>query len=315
MSEVYIGNLFASDTQKDVYQEYCFKKHIYAIGWAVLTIPNTMKEYIEISKEHFRKDNGEENTGLNRAIKVITDIKKGDFVWTRCRKTGKYWLGKVAKDGKDISSEDFYHIYDDDKNRTVYCLSLPCEKEWKEYNMDQVPGIVICNFQRMTIKLCPQSQHVINYCESLYNETELPQQELPALKAFLSPDDEEDLLGIFLQKEEHYWIYPSTNKSGTAAYEYMLAKKDEKENIQKAICQCKMGNDDIELKNFEKYKDFEIYCVTDEGEVKYKGNTYEGDKPNVHVLSLMDLLIWAKKKENIDILPNRIKRNLKKTDF
>lgn len=322
MSSVYIGNLFTDEPKRDDYQKYCYEHHIYAIGWAIEMIPQTLNEYEKIAKG---VNKWEKDVGLTKAITAIRQIKKGDLIWSRCRKTGKYWLGKATKNGEDLSAEDFHHIYDNKKNQTVYCLSVPLEK-WKVYNMDQVPGVIISNFRRITIKYCKQSKYIINYCESLYNETKPARQNLNALKAFLSPDDEEDLLGLYLQKEKNYLIYPSTNKRGTAAYEYMLAKKNEDGSIQKAICQCKMENTDIELKDFDDYKDFEVYCVTDKGEVKLNGNKYEGQKYNngksiMYIKSLDELLNWANEednegnKKNLDILPDRIRENLKITDF
>lgn len=314
MNKVYVGNLFTGEDDRDTYQDYCYLHKIYAIGWAIDTIPNSIDEYKTIARNVFRNKEGKENRGLNMAISAIEKLESGDFIWTRYSKTGQYLLGKVAKNGQDITSADFHHLYESKNGNDVYCLSVPCEK-WEIFNMDQVPGIILNSFRGQTIKQSSHSQHIINYCSNIFYKTEPSRQDVLALKSFLSPDDEEDLLGMYLQKKEHYLMYPSTNKRETDTFEYMLAKEKDDGSIQKAIIQCKMGNTDIELEDFEDYKTFKIYCVTDEGEVKYKGNTYKGDKPNIHVLSLMDLLIWAKDKDNIDILPDRIRENLKITDF
>jgi len=324
MSEVYVGNLFADEDDRDDYQQYCFgkpisDKSIYAIGWAVKAHPNNIKEYEDIAEQteydtKKGKKKGCEIPKFESTINTIKQLNAGDFIWTRRPKTGEYWLGKVSKEVSDISEEDFYQVYQTtNPSNHDYCLSVPCEK-WVPLKIDSVPGIVSNSFYGHVICHSSASSKIFNYCQYLYGDIKELTLSVDSLKKILSPDDEEDLLGLYLQKEKHYLIYPSTNKRGTAAFEYMLAKQ-ENGSIQKAICQCKMGNTDIELEDFEDYKTFEIYCVTDEGKVKYKGNTYEGDKPNVHVLSLMDLLIWAKKKENIDILPDRIKKYLSNTDF
>ena len=86
----------------------------------------------------------------------------------------------------------------------------------------------------------------------------------------------------------------------------MLVKKEGKE-VRKAIVQCKMGKDCIDMDDLRSNEDFDIYCVTDQGEVKNKSDADN----NLTDMKLDDLLQWAKDEENYDLLPDRIKKYMK----
>lgn len=221
-------------------------------------------------------------------------------------------LTKVKQDVSANTAKDFYAVEEQDKCN----LSVICEK-WKPLNLDQVPGLVVNKFRYGTIKHCCckderkkiEEKYIEPYCRYLYDGIKPEGFDITTLKLLLHPDDEEDLLGIMLQKQG-YILYPSTNKSGTAAYEYMLVKKEGKE-VRKAIVQCKMGEDKINIDDLRKNEKFEIYCVTDEGKVENK----RASDNNVTVMKLDDLLQWAKDKENYKLLPERIKKYMKICNF
>jgi hypothetical protein len=317
MSEVYVGNLFTGEkaSDRDKFQKYCFEHKIYAIGWAVDKKPSSIDEYENLAKS---VDDWKDDVGLTMAINAMRSIEKNDFIWTRYSKNGTYLLGKVKKSGKEVSIDDFYSLYKNKNGKDLYCLSIPCQ-EWKIFSMDEVPGIILNSFRGQTVKHSSYSENIEDYCKNLYNGTLSKRNSLSTFKALLTPDDEEDLLGLYLQQEKQYLIYPSTNKRSTAAYEYILIRKN-KNQIQKAIVQCKMGSDDINLnpllkhKKIKSFENCEIYCVTDKGKTYYNNQEYkEGTIDTVHIISLDNLINWAK--QNIDILPDRVKANLSITDF
>lgn len=303
---VFIGNLFTDedDEKCKTRQEYCFDKDksIYAISWAVEkeAQPQNFDDYKE--KYKYKDDKG-----WKKAVDVMAEIKSGDFIWSRRRASGKYMLTKVKQDVTANTAKDFYAVEEADK----YNLSVICEK-WIPFDLDQVPGLVANKFAHGTIKHCCskadrdiETKYIEGYCKNLYDGIKPEGFDITALKVLLHPDDEEDLLGIYLQRKG-YILYPSTNKSGTAAYEYMLVKK-EKGEIKKAIVQCKMGKECIDMDDLRSNEDFDIYCVTDQGKVKNKS---DADK-NLTDMKLDYLLQWAKDEENYDLLPDRIKKYMK----
>ena len=298
---VFIGNLFTDEDECKKKQDFCFDKNIYAIGWAV------EKDAQPQSFEDYKKKYSGDKSGWEKAVDVMAEIKSGDFIWSRRRASGQYMLTKVKYDVTANTAKDFYAVEEAGK----YNLSVICE-EWKPLNLDQVPGLVVSKFAHGTIKHCCckndrklEEKYIEPYCRYLYDGIKPEGFDITALKLLLHPDDEEDLLGIMLQKQG-YILYPSTNKSGTAAYEYMLVKK-EKGKIKKAIVQCKMGKETINMDDLRSNEDFDIYCVTDEGKVENKSDK---DK-NLTVMKLDDLLQWAKDEENYDLLPDRIKKYMK----
>lgn len=302
---VFIGNLFTDEDDEEckTRQEYCFDKDksIYAIGWAV------EKDAQPQSFEDYKKKYSGDKSGWKKAVDVMAEIKSGDFIWSRRRASGQYMLTKVKQDVSANTAKDFYAVEEADK----YNLSVICEK-WIPFDLDQVQGLVANKFAHGTIKHCCskadrdiETKYIEKYCKYLYDGIKPEGFDITALKVLLHPDDEEDLLGIMLQKQG-YILYPSTNKSGTAAYEYMLVKK-EGEEIKKAIVQCKMGKETINMDDLRKNEKFEIYCVTDEGKVENK----RASDNNVTVMKLDDLLQWAKDEENYDLLPDRIKKYMK----
>lgn len=317
MSEVYVGNLFADEPLKNIYQQKCDKYNIYSIGWAVKEHPKNFEEYCKAAKKtKYKKGDkyvaGEEIRGLKSTIKTIAKLKKGDFIWTRNPEKGEYWLGRVTKNIQDIGVEDFYQIYKIDQETDSsddFCLSIPCEK-WKKFKLDEVPGNIINSFMGHVIAHSSASEKIFSYCKSIYDNEQYPTISVEDFKYLLHPDDEEDLLGLYLQKEKNYYIYPSTNKLATAAFEYELIQKD---TLKKAIIQCKMSDTNIDLNSLLSYG-YDIYCTTDKGNILYNDKIYKkGDITNikVEILPLDFLITWAAKPENICILPNRLQRYIK----
>ena len=310
MVNVYVGNLFTNEgDKKDIYQEACLENGVYCIGWSVKQKPHNKDVY----QHEINSRSSDEKAGFNRAFDKMCKIEVGDFIWTRNTKTGMFYLGKVYSKNAEVQS--FYEICPNE-----WCLAVCCK--WGEpLNLDYVPGVVVNAFPRGTIKRSSTSDNpaMIRYFESLY-DTKLENCKLPKDKIydFLCPEDQEDLLGLYLQKEENYLIYPSGNKSGTAAYEYVLVK-EEKGKIIRAIVQCKMGNTDIFLNRFHDYDEYQIYCVTCGGDVYYderRQKVYQnGEKSNVKKFKMGNfaedkLLQWAWDKNNKPLLPKRMQQYL-----
>lgn len=308
MVDVYVGNLFTDVKEKrNLYQSKCFNDNVYCIGWPLTYKPSDKEQYVSAVKLKMP----DEQKGFSKAMACMDKIKEGDFIWSRNSLSGKIYLGKVT--GYNNQIYDFYEIDDDQ-----WCLAVHCQ--WKIFNLDDVPGIIVNSFPRCTIKHSSTSDSALStYFECLYSgqkdNVKLSKQ---SIYGFLCPEEQEDLLGIYLQKEHKYIIYPSSNKSGTTAYEYMLAKKEDNQ-LKKAIVQCKMGGADIFLDAFQKYEDCNIWCVTLNGDVYYdksKSKKYRnGELAHVKIFKMGDvkndeLMQWAYKKENKFLLPSRIQKYL-----
>lgn len=308
MVDVYVGNLFTDVKEKrNLYQSKCFNDNVYCIGWPLTYKPSDKEQYVSAVKLKTL----DEQKGFGKAMACMNKIKEGDFIWSRNSLSGKFYLGKVI--GYNNQIYDFYEIDDNQ-----WCLAVHCQ--WIEFDLDDVPGIIVNSFARCTVKHSSTSDSALStYFECLYSgqkdNVKLSKQ---SIYDFLSPEDQEDLLGIYLQKEHKYIIYPSSNKSGTTAYEYMLAKKEDKQ-LKKAIVQCKMGGADIFLDAFQKYEDCNIWCVTFKGDVYYdksKSEKYHnGELANVKVFKMGnvnrdELIQWAYKEENKFLLPSRIQKYL-----
>ena len=136
-------------------------------------------------------------------------------------------------------------------------------------------------------------------------------------------EDLEDIVGLYLQKEEGYLIFPSTNKIGTKDYEYMLVQKSEP--YKKAIIQCK-NNSCISEDNWKKFEEGEyddkiVYILTikEDPHTKEKYTkcseteifewSYNG---RILVFNSEKLKKWAK--DNKLILPERIKKYLEMSE-
>ncbi|MDX8411885.1 MAG: hypothetical protein R8K46_08490 [Mariprofundaceae bacterium] len=96
------------------------------------------------------------------------------------------------------------------------------------------------------------------------------------LFSLIGPDDCEDIVGLYLQEEKGYRIIPSSCKSDTAKYEFVLRHKD---TGHKAVVQVKQGKADLEIEEFSRLSDdCVVYLFTSHG--NYIGIQQE----NVHCL-------------------------------
>ncbi len=115
--------------------------------------------------------------------------------------------------------------------------------------------------------------------------------------ALLSPLDHEDLAALYLQKEG-YLLVPSTIKSSTAAYEWVMFHR---ETGEKAVLQVKSGNAWIDLAPLADIPS-RVFVVAADG-------TAAGKIPgNVTCISREQLLRFAK--EWRVLMPERIRRYL-----
>lgn len=325
---------------KDEYRNFCLTQNIVAVGWPAKRdrIYESAESYIQAVEGMFPepyKSAKSWHTARNAFKDMVT---QESFVWT-WTDGNTYYLGKIKAGEKLLwnSGEhrktlenklaEYRQNEGNDPNHKIdldeFGLWVPCQ--WKKIEQfDEVPGNVIARF-RQTI--C-QVKHDDGYSKFLY-DPESSQLSASDFWNWAHYDDLEDLVGLYLQKEEGYFMFPSTNKQSTKDYEFELVHHS---GDKKAIIQCKHKGkiDTNRLKQYKKDiyllnvktpvvinepKDWTIMidgqkCIMGKTS-KYKDE--ENIEHNIFVFDSKKLKEWASEKnnkENRKILPVRIQKFL-----
>ena len=302
-------NLFSFDFEDENkhngehYKKYCIDNNILGWGW-----PRKNNTEVKTLKE-YHKDYGKSRS-LSIACNQIAPMKEGDYVWSYV--SGQWYLGKIFGDFLFYAPDDY----------PEFGMQRRCE--WKPIeNKDLIPGIVLTYSRKDgTIRFIENNASFVKYCQYLYRDLAEKPQNLN-FWALAHYEDLEDIVGLYLQKEEGYLIFPSTNKMGTKDYEYMLVQKSEP--YKKAIIQCK-NNSCISEDNWKKFEEGEyddkiVYILT----IKEDPHTKEkytkcpeteifewSYKGRILVFNSEKLKKWAK--DNKLILPERIKKYLEMSE-
>ncbi|MBQ4472221.1 MAG: hypothetical protein II942_03140 [Alphaproteobacteria bacterium] len=278
---------------KDQYRDYCLKKGILACGWpAKMESCSSLKEYID-HVEHMFPDPYKNHKSWKTSINALEEMKKGDLCWT-LGGGGKYYLGEIMDENPVIvdSTQSEYIQYPE--------IGIFRRCNWKPYELNETPGKVVSSLIRggTLHKIDDPDNIVENYSRYLLDKKK--NISLPSFIPLLHPDDLEDLLGLYLQKERGYYIFPSTNKHNTPLFEYVLVNK----KGELAVIQCKIGGTEISDKNItifiEKYSTYKVFIAT------VKDKDYCGK--NIETIKMATLQEFAT--ANRPILPKRIQNFL-----
>ncbi len=268
-------------------RRFCLERNILGLGWKV-NQSGIVKwdEYIAEAHEKY-KGRGRSFTAAINALKHR--MKIGDLCWTRDH-DGTYYLGVITSEWRyDNSVENS----DADVVNIRSCI-------WHKVGIvDVVPGKVVNSYisgstvQRVTGKNIQRySQYLINKItgEPLYQLCNTKESFL----SLLSSGDCEDLVALYMQKEHGFMSIPSSCKSDTAAYEYVMKHPVTGE---KAVAQVKHGEVDL---NRNKYRDLECktFLLTTKG--SYTGT----EVPHVYCIDPDTILSFAK--DNYQLMPDRI---------
>lgn len=280
-------------------RRFCLEKNILGVGWAVGESDNmTWEEYedkaLEIyyyeDKINFKKKQG--SRSWKSAINIIKyNMKIGDLCWTRDQ-NGVYYLGRIIGEWEYKGTKEYI---DADIINVRKCV-------WIKIGLiDEVPGKVINSFAARSTVQKVWDNTAVEYSKLLYNQYTLEEKyELnlsnKSIYSLLSPDDCENVIGLYLQKERGYYIIPKTNRLDTVKYEFVLKHKDSGE---KAIVQVKSGNVPLNIDSFKGLAD-KVFLFTTEG--SYQGKLDE----SIEVLNkdTVEEFIF----NNIKIMPDVIKR-------
>jgi hypothetical protein len=259
------------------------------IGWRVESDSETIswEQYCGLGHVKYSSD----GPGWWAAANAMGNrMKLGDLCWTRT-KAGKYWLGR-------IKSNWSYRAHPGNVTAGIFNVR---ECEWVEVGDEyEVPGVVVNSFRgRRTLQAI--SGEAIRLFSMFDFNTRCKRDHycLPSGKVdlftVLSPEDCEDLVGVYLQTKG-YILFPGTCKNDTKQYEFMLKHR---ESHHCAGVQVKQGGVVIDPEDYKLF-DGTVYLFQ-------TGECYLGSTPsNVVLLRTDEMEKFCM--ENQDLLPPRIKR-------
>jgi hypothetical protein len=235
-------HLRPADTAEVKADEFCLSKGIVGFGWPIKgeTAFADHKTYRNAARAQYVEDlpEKEQNGGYERAMNALLKINDNDLIWTRTR-DGRYYLGRVY--GPWIYNVSGDHLKAD------ICNYKQCE--WVEIGtVSEVIGTITNRFigrATLTMVHCDTSLDFSVHCWNNHpkTETKFP---VPAwddrpndLLEMITPEDCEDIVGLYLQHELGYYVIPSTNKRDTSTYEFELLAGEEGE--MPAVVQVKQG--------------------------------------------------------------------------
>ena len=273
------------------------KRKIVAIGWTLrediyneLTATGkneleedekSIKDDFEKYKKIIEKNNYETIKGekksffygkVNPNLIRLNNLKKDDLIWIRSK--GKYHLGRVTE-----KSHYLYAYRDSQKNSDILKLGINnqfTDIEWYEVGSESdIPGRILIAFYQKGTLIEIDEKSVLDISQILYNKRDnyykIPNKIVNNKENFydlLSPYDCEDLLYFYLYHKNKYIAIPSTNKTSTQNYEFIMLNSNNRD--EKIYIQVKNGEVNIEINNYKNFRG-EIYLLTTRGNVLKNG--------------------------------------------
>jgi hypothetical protein len=269
---------------------FCIEKGVLGVGWQVDydKTPVSWKTYYKLAMAEYYDIEDRDNGWWPAVNAVKNRMSVDDLCWTRTWQ-GVYYLGRITSEwryetGKEHEDADVVNVRDCD---------------WKQVgSVESVPGKVVNSFIPPRTAQRIKSRAVTAFSQHMYNSLSQDfKYPMPAqsrdLFSLISSEDCEDVIGLYLQALG-YSIIPSSCKSDTLAYEYVLKHR---KTGRQAVVQAKNGNVPLDA---EEYADFpgEVYLFTSRG--KYLGSPPD----NVHCIERRTLEDFIK--NNHQVLPKRI---------
>ncbi len=251
--------------------KFCIERNIMGVGWAVETGEQSLdwESYYKLGEEEYYRNN---DKGWWPAVNALHNrMNVDDLCWSR-NSDGIYYLGRITSKWKYKNSCE---------HREADVVNVR-KCEWRKVGLvDSVPGKVANSFiPRRTVQKVDSvnlySRYLYNkLCtESFYDLSE--EHDDIDLFTLISAEDCEDIVGIYLQ-EKGYRLIPSSCKSSTAGYEFVLKNR---ETGRRAVVQVKQGQPEL---NREEYGDAfgrdEVFLFSTQG--NYTG----AERANVHCLT------------------------------
>ena len=272
------------------------KRKIVAIGWTLrediyneLTATGkneleedekSIKDDFEKYKKIIEKNNYETIKGekksffygkVNANLIRLNNLEKDDLIWIRSK--GKYYLGRVTE-----KSHYLYAYRDSKKNSDILKLGINnqfTDIEWQKIGSESdIPGrILVAFYQKETLieidekSVVAISQIIYNKKDKYYNINNKIKNNKENFYDLLSPYDCEDLLYFSFYHKFKYVAIPSTNKTNTQTYEFVMLSPKNRE--RKIYIQVKKGDSEIVNLYLEDYQklDGKVYLFTTGGKI------------------------------------------------
>jgi hypothetical protein len=273
--------------------DFCIERRILGVGWVVEPDADNLDwdtYYSRAMETYYNRGTKGWWPALN-ALKNTATI--GDLCWTRTS-NGKYWLGKITGEWQYRNAAEF---------KTADIVNVRSAELYEVGNMQKVPGGVLNSFRRGRTLQRIDDEGIELYSMFLFNilsgrkEFQLPAKDID-LFGLLSPNECEDIVGIYLQLVEGGIMFPSTCKTDTKDFEFVLKRKDNKAYI---AAQVKQGEEYIHL-------DAPAYAAFDGDVFVFQTrNFYDGSpSQNVRPLNAADIKRFCL--EHLDLMPANIQR-------
>lgn len=246
-------------------REFCINNEMLGFGWAVECENGslTWDEYKESAlKKYYYEDEDLKKVKPGgsawwKAINALYNkMEIGDLCWTRDNR-GIYYLGRITSEWQYKTDEDYVNA---DIVNIRKC-------DWIRIGaVDKVPGKVINSFTARSTLQRVVDETALQYSKLLFNQNSKEKiYDIDDINddifSLLSPEDCENVIGLYLQKELGYFIIPKTNKNDTVKYEFVLKHR---ETGEKAVVQVKNGNVDLNMDEFKGIAD-KVYLFTTKG--------------------------------------------------
>jgi hypothetical protein len=266
---------------------YCLDEQVLGVGWQTYTekvISNWQDYEAEAGAEHGLGE-------LSRVRYLKNYVKKDDLIWTRCP-SGHYFLAKVDSE---------WEYYTNDRAKDADIVNVVRCRILRVPSIDDVPGKIVACFRPPRTIQAIDDEAVASYSKYLWNllsktaDYQLPIDELGNVFSFLTSEQTEDLIFVYLQLQG--WIViPHSRKADTMSYEFYLIHRETRE---RAVVQVKTGNTPIDADEW-KDRGSKVFLFQANG-------LYSGDG-DASVLCISPKVIMEFMNREAHLLPSNIAR-------
>ena len=213
--------------------EFCIQTGVVGFGWPVEPDEDDLPWDAYYSRAKAKYLDTGESVGWTAAANGIKAMRHRDLCWTRTE-SGKYWLGRIVGEWRYRNGPEF---------RRADVLNVrACE--WSCVgDVHEVPGKIINSLRASRTLQRVEGDDIRLF--SMFSSNALHagnSYDLPGtdcdLFNLLSPEDCEDLVGIFLQSEG-YILFPGTCRADSKQFEFILRHR---ETGRYAAAQVKQGD-------------------------------------------------------------------------
>jgi hypothetical protein len=245
--------------------KFCMDEGVVGIGWGLDVQSESPEAYLERASAKAKADRIWGRGWKAASNALVKRIQENDLIWTRDR-TGSYFLGRLHGGWRPLNSDEAQRA---DIRNVWQC-------EWRKVGAeDMVPGAVVNGFRRGKTVQLVKNETAHAYSQLLFNRrTNRQDYKVEVgrdhdLLRLLSDQDLEDVVGLYLQAELGYLIYPSTCKKDTLAVEFIWVKPD---GSERGGVQVKGGNMKLDQDKYANWEDtlFLFAASGDYGEYKGK---------------------------------------------